>query len=78
VKGGIVELDREVVAALVRALRPGGADLGLADEHAVGRGVVVGAVGFGRDAHSLGPHATRDDLTWSSAPTFLKEPTLAI
>ncbi len=45
-EGGIVELDREVVAALVRALRPGGADLGLTDEHAVGRGVVVGAVGL--------------------------------
>ncbi len=41
---GIVNL--YLNSALVRALRPGGADLGLTDEHAVGRGVVVGAVGL--------------------------------
>src|SRR5579859_2047735 len=46
VEGRIVELEREIVAALVRALRPGGPDLGPAHIHAVAGSVVVGAVGL--------------------------------
>src|SRR5215813_10048585 len=37
----IVELDREIVAALVGALRPGGADLGAADIHPMARCIVA-------------------------------------
>ena len=41
VEGGIVELEREVVAAFLGALRPGGADLRSAHEDAVARSLVV-------------------------------------
>src|SRR5579871_3008598 len=58
----IVELEREVVAALVGALRPGGPDLGPTDEHPVAGRVVVGPVGLGNDAHTPRLHAQRDDL----------------
>src|ERR1700738_1744906 len=49
----IVQLDREVVAALVGALRPGGSDLGSADEDPMAGSVVVGPVGLRDDAHAL-------------------------
>src|ERR1700689_3249688 len=42
----IVQLDREIVAALVGALRPGGPDLGAADKDPMAGGVVVGPVGL--------------------------------
>jgi hypothetical protein len=49
----VVELDREVVAALVRALRSGDADLGLADESPArprNRAVRLLSVGTDRNA----------------------------
>src|SRR3546814_2331724 len=52
-----------LVAALVLLLGPGGADLGPANHHPVRGGVVVGAAGFGDDAHALGLDAESDDLT---------------
>src|SRR5207253_303930 len=58
----IVELDREIVAALAGGLRPGGTDLGAADKHAVAGSVVVGPVGFGNDAHALGLDTEGDDI----------------
>src|SRR5260221_14788659 len=61
VEAGIVELDREIVAALVGALRPGGPDLGAADIDPVAGGVVVGPVGLGDDADTLGLDAQGDD-----------------
>src|SRR3546814_2711682 len=45
----IVKLEAQIVAALVRLLGPGGADLGPANHHPVRGGVVVGAAGFGDD-----------------------------
>ena len=38
----IVELEAQIVAALTRALGPGGADLGAADEDPVAGGVLAG------------------------------------
>src|SRR3546814_8503088 len=52
-----------MVAALFRLLGPGGAALGPANHHPVRGGVVVGAAGFGDDAHALGLDAESDDLT---------------
>src|SRR5919107_1219211 len=50
----IVELEGKVVPALVRLLRPGSPDLGAADEDPVAGGVVVGPIGLGDDADTLG------------------------
>src|SRR5258707_15649673 len=49
----IVELDREVIAALVGALRPRGADLRAADKHPVARGLVAGPAGLRDDTDAL-------------------------
>src|SRR3954447_21025851 len=43
----IVELDREIIAAIDCGFRPGGSDLGAADEDAVAWGAGVGPVLFG-------------------------------
>src|SRR6266478_8517435 len=58
----IVELDREVIAALVRALRPGGADLGAAYKDPVAWRVVAGPAGLRNDADAFGLDAQGDDL----------------
>src|SRR5215467_7759782 len=58
----IVELDRQVIAALVRALRPGGADLGAADKDPVAWRVVAGPGGLRNDADAFGLDAEGDDL----------------
>src|SRR5258707_4920100 len=58
----IVELDREVVAALVRALRPRGADLGTADKDPVAWRVVARPAGLRNDADAFGLDAEGDDL----------------
>src|SRR5579885_2619911 len=58
----IVELEAQIVAALVGALGPCGADLDAAREDAVAGGVLAGAVGFGDDADVLGLDAEGDDL----------------
>src|ERR1700720_4539628 len=63
----IVQLDREIVAALVGALRPGGSDLGAADKDPMAGGVVVGPVGLGDDADALRLDAQGSNL----APEFL-------
>src|SRR5262249_54914570 len=49
----IVELDREVVAALVGALRPGGPDLCAADIDSMGGGGFADPIGIGDDAETL-------------------------
>src|SRR5258707_237761 len=58
----IVELDREVIAALAGALRPRGADLCAADKHPVAWRVVAGPVGLRNDADAFGLDAEGDDL----------------
>src|SRR5712692_2501232 len=58
----IVELDREVIAALVGALRPGGADLRSADEDPVAWCIVAHPVGLRNDADAFGLDAQGDDL----------------
>jgi hypothetical protein len=63
VEGGIVELEREVVAAFFGALRPGGPDLCPAHVNAVARSVVVGAAGFCDDPDAFRLQAEGDDLT---------------
>ena len=63
VERGIVELEREVVAALLGTLRPRCSDFCSANVHAVARSIVVGAVGLGDDADTLGLQAQCDDLT---------------
>src|ERR1700680_3624287 len=62
VEARIVQLDREIVAALAGALWPGGADIGAANKDPVARSVVVCPVGFGDDADALGLDAQGDDL----------------
>src|ERR1700728_613740 len=54
VEARVIQLDREVVAALVGALRPGGPDLGAAGIDPMAGGVVVGPVGLGDNADVLG------------------------
>src|SRR5580700_10751407 len=62
VEGRIVELERQVVAALLGAFGPGGADLGSSDEDAVARSLVVGGAGLGDDADAFGLQVEGDDL----------------
>src|SRR5262249_7893473 len=62
VEAWIVELDREVIAALAGGLRPRGADLGAADKHPVAWRVVAAPVGLRDDADAFGLDAQRDDL----------------
>src|SRR6266581_1275011 len=68
----IVEFEREVVAALVGALRPGGPDLGAADKDPVAGSVVADPVGLGDDADALGLDAQRDDLALQLAADLLE------
>src|SRR5262249_3545172 len=58
----VVKLDREVVAAFVRALRPTRTDLHLVDVDAVARRVFVGPA-HGNDADVLGTEAEGKDIT---------------
>src|SRR5262249_7727230 len=58
----IVELDRQVIAAFVGTLRPGGADLGTADKDPVAWRVVAGPAGLRNDADAFGLDAEGDDL----------------
>lgn len=58
---GIVELDREILAAFVGGLGPGGADFRAADENPVRRRIFVVA-GFGDDPDVLLLHRHGDDL----------------
>src|SRR6516164_6772262 len=58
----IVELDREVVASFVGALRPGGADLGATDIDPMAGSVVARPVGIGDDADALALQAQGDDF----------------
>src|ERR1700678_3317044 len=68
----VVKLDREVVAALVRALGPGCPDLSPADEDAVAGRVVVGPTGFGDDAYVPGLEAQGDDFALKFVAGFLE------
>src|SRR5579863_5463444 len=72
VEARIVQLDREVVAALIGALRPGGPDLGPTDIDPMAGGVVVGPVGLGDDADVLGLNAQGDDLALELAAGLLE------
>src|SRR5271170_735249 len=54
IEGGVVELEREVVATFLGALRPGGPDLCPAHVNAMAGSVVVGAVGLCDDADAFG------------------------
>src|SRR5579885_1541596 len=58
----IVELDREVIAALAGALRPCGADLCAADKDPVAWCVLAGPAGLRNDADAFGLDAEGDDL----------------
>src|SRR4051794_29035213 len=62
VERGVVELEREVVAALFGALRPSCPDLRPAHVDAVAGSVIVGSVGLGDDTDALGLQAQGDDL----------------
>src|SRR6267154_4073471 len=70
----IVELDREVIAALAGALRPGGADLGAADKDPVAWRVVAGPVGLRNDADAFGLDAEGDDLALELIAGLLEGP----
>src|SRR5712671_2946947 len=61
-EGGVVELERKVVATFLGALRPGGTYLGPAHEDSVARSLVVGGVGFRDDADAFGLQTEGDDL----------------
>src|SRR5258708_25129954 len=58
----VVELDREIIAALVGALRPGGADLCAADKDPVAWRVLAAPVGLRNDADASCLNAQGDDL----------------
>src|SRR5690606_5307545 len=58
----IVELEAQIVAALIGLLGPGGANLCAADEDAVAGGVLAGGPGLGDDADALGLDAEGDDF----------------
>src|SRR5882762_7067837 len=61
-EGGVVELEREIVATFLGALRPGCADLGSAHKDSVARSFVVGGAGFRDDADAFGLQTEGDDL----------------
>ena len=65
----IVQLDRQVVAALVGALRPGGPDLRPADEDPVAGGVVVGRLASGTMRTFLVCTLRVTISPWNSLPT---------
>src|SRR3546814_4394429 len=62
VEARVVQLQAEIVAPLVGALGPGGADLGAAHEDPVGGGVLVGLAGLGNDADVPGLDREGDDV----------------
>src|SRR5579871_4454315 len=68
----VVELEREIVAPLLGALRPGGPDLGPAHIDAVAGGVLVGAVVLGDDPDAFGLHAQGDDLALELVANLLE------
>src|SRR6267154_709873 len=70
----IVELDREIIAALVGALRPGGADLCAADKDPVAWSVVAGPAGLRNDADAFGLDAQGDDLALELIAGLLEGP----
>src|SRR5258707_11707418 len=70
----IVELDREVIAALAGALRPGGTDLCAADKDPVAWRVVAGPVGLRNDADAFGLDAEGDDLALELIAGLLEGP----
>ena len=78
VEARIVQLDREVVAALGGALRPGGADLGATDKDPMAGGVVVRPIGSGTMRTSLVWTLRVTISPWNSLPDFLKVPMLAM
>ena len=61
-KARIVQLQAQVLAALVRFLRPGGADLGAADQNPVGGRVLTRGPQVGDEAHTLGLQAESEDF----------------
>ncbi|KAG5731148.1 hypothetical protein E4T56_gene15341, partial [Termitomyces sp. T112] len=62
VEARIVELEAQIVAALVGALGPGGADFRAADQNPVAGGVLAGGAGVGDEAHALGLDAAGYDF----------------
>lgn len=62
VEARIVELEAQIIAALVGALGPGGADLGATDQDPMAGGVLAGGALVGDDAHALGLDAEGDDV----------------
>src|SRR5262245_50037191 len=58
----IIQLDREVVAALAGALRPGGPDLSPTDIDPMAGGIVADPAGLRDDTNALGLDAQGDDL----------------
>src|SRR3954454_243015 len=72
VEAGIVQLDREIIAAFAGALRPGGPYLGAADVYPVARSVVVGSICLGDDADALGLEAQGDDFALEFLAGFLE------
>src|SRR3546814_7129207 len=62
VEARVVQLQAGIVAPLVGALGPGGADLGAAHEDPVGGGVLVGLAGLGNDADVPGLDREGDDV----------------
>ena len=67
----VVQLDREVGPILSRAFRPGGADLGAADEDPVARHLLAGAL-LWDDADALGLDAEGDDLAGEFVAVLLE------
>lgn len=78
VERGVVELEREVVAALLGTLRPSCPDLRPTHVDAVAGSVIVGSVGLGDDTDALGLQAQGDYLALEVVADFLKEPMLAM
>src|SRR5712664_4469228 len=72
IEARIVELDREIIAALVGALRPRGPDLGATHVDPVARRIVAGPVCLGDDADALGLEAQGDDLALEFLAGFLE------
>ena len=62
IEARVIELEAQVVATLVGALGPGGADVGPADEDPMAGSVVSGCAGFGDDADAAGLNAEGDDF----------------
>ena len=72
VEAGVIEFERQIVAALVGTLRPGCSDLGATDIDPMAGCVIVRPICLGDDPDALGLDAKRNDIALEVAAYLLE------